>query len=76
MRTRILDIEPVAIALLDIDMTGELRFSGIDLDSGELVTVAIERLGLGPQQSDNAAAQQDGLVLLLSLHTVDGLRPR
>ena len=76
MRTRILDIEPVAIALLDIDMTGELRFSGIDLDSGELVTVSIERLGLGSQQSDNAAAQQDGLVLLLSLHTVDGLRPR
>lgn len=60
-------ITPVAIALDEISTTGDVSFSGIDLDSGARVTVSIKA-----DHADPAAKPSDltpTLVLVLSIET-------
>ena len=62
-------IEPVAIALESIDVEGDVRFTGLDLDSGSKVVVTIERSEKAAQLHGRT---QDvaGLVLVLTLGRV------
>ena len=51
MRSSCEPIPNVVLAVSDIEQDGEVRFSGIDLDSGEPTVVSISRDGR-PQRRD------------------------
>ncbi|WP_046652036.1 hypothetical protein [Brevundimonas diminuta] len=62
------DIAPVAIAIEAIHAgrrRGDLKITGIDLDSGDRMTVKVK--SHGPWSPRPAALCSDGLVLVLSL---------
>ncbi len=69
MRLPIPDLDPVAIALDRVESSGDLRFSGIDLESGARVSISIDRR---PQDAavDASTLDAHGLVLVLSLETL------
>jgi hypothetical protein len=69
MRIPIPEIEPVIIALESIDATGDVRFSGVDLESGARVVVSVDRR---PADHARAAAsyQASGLVLVLTIEAI------
>ena len=66
MRFDLTGLEPVAIALDRIEVEGDVRFTGLDLDNGKRVVITIEQsekaATLGGDTRDVA-----GLVLVLSL---------
>ena len=70
MRVPIPQIEPVAIALDEIQTTGDVRFTGIDLESGARVSVLIERTPSPRPKSDAATRPATGLVLVLTMETL------
>ena len=59
-------IDPVAIALDRIELRGDLRFSGLDLDSGQPVIVTVNR-NTEPAPPAAESADVSGLVLVLTL---------
>ncbi len=73
MHVPILAIEPVAIALDRIETTGDIRFSGVDLETGARVTVTILTASSEHPVSDGSTQDASGLVLVLSMET---LKPR
>ena len=74
MRLPIPQVEPVAIALDQIDTTGDVRFTGVDLETGARVTVMIERTPKDRTASGAASAKRSatGLVLVLTVETIAG----
>ena len=72
MKLPIPGVDPVAIALDEIQAGGDVRFSGIDLESGARVTVMIERAAPSDTPSEAPKPAAAGLVLMLTLHTVEG----
>ena len=72
MRFDMTGLAPVSIALDRIEVEGDVRFTGLDLDSGRRVTVTIERsektAGLAGDTRDVA-----GLVLVLTLGRTAGV---
>ncbi|MEO6377503.1 MAG: hypothetical protein ABIO37_05700 [Caulobacteraceae bacterium] len=72
MRVPIPQIEPVAIALDEIQTAGDVRFTGIDLESGARVSVLIERASATRPHSDAAIRPANGLVLVLTMETLAG----
>lgn len=71
MRTPIPNIDPVAIALDEVAVGPQLRFSGIDLETGHRVSVSIDRPGTRIDGHDVLHLQGRGLLLLLSVETID-----
>ncbi len=69
MRIPVPDIEPVAIALDQIEASGDVRFSGLDLESGARVTVLIERAAPNPND-ERPKREAQGLVLVLTMETI------
>jgi hypothetical protein len=61
-------LEPITIAVDDVEASGEdVRFAGIDLDSGQRLSVSITRDGHdGP-----SPALAPALLLLLTVQTCD-----
>jgi hypothetical protein len=72
MRVPIPQIDPVAIALDEIQTSGDVRFTGIDLDSGARVSVLIERSPSPRPNSDSVVRPANGLVLVLTMATLAG----
>ena len=70
MRIPIPEIEPVAIALDEIETTGDVRFSGVDLESGARVTVLIERKPNDRASDKTTGRDAAGLVLVLTMETI------
>lgn len=71
MRVPIPEVDPVAIALDEIDTTGDVRFSGVDLETGARVTVLIERAPQDPSAVvDISKRSAAGLVLVLTVETI------
>ena len=68
MKVPLPGIEPVAIALESIDATGDVRFSGIDLETGSRVVVSIDRTATDHVISDTH--QANGLVLVLTVEAM------
>ena len=69
MRVPIPEIDPVAIALDEIDASGDVRFSGVDLESGARVTVLIERKPADTSKRDTSH-DATGLVLVLTMEAL------
>lgn len=69
MRVPLPEIEPVAIALDQIQTSGDVKFSGIDLESGAKVTVLIERSDAAPAGPPKQRSAH-GLVLVLSIEAL------
>ena len=66
--TALIAVAPVAIAVESMKAgrrRRDLRVTGLDLDSGERVTVRVK--SLGPWTPQPAPTMSDGLVLVLSL---------
>ena len=63
MRIPLPEIEPVAIALDQLEASDRVRFSGIDLDNGARVTVTIDR-DADQSAADPGLQRTAGLVLL------------
>lgn len=66
-----LGIEPVAIALDQIELGASVRFAGIDLDTGLRIRVLVER----PPQAGHSeytpqTLQAHGLLLMLSVEQI------
>lgn len=74
MRLPIPGIDPVSLLLDEIETTGDLRFSGTDLESGARVTVVIERKPNDHAPAGSVATLTRGLVLVLTVETLDALQ--
>lgn len=70
MRVPIPEIDPVAIALDEIDASGDVRFSGIDLETGSRVTVSVQRQPTDRALSEESREPTTGLVLVLTMETL------
>ena len=66
-----LGLDPVAIALDRIEVQGDVRFSGLDLDSGGRVIVTIVREEASEPLAETTA-DAAGLVLVLTLGSPAG----
>jgi len=65
-------IEPVAIALDQIELGSDVRFAGIDLDTGLRIRVVIERTRrLGENRAALTTLQAHGLLLMLSVERIN-----
>jgi hypothetical protein len=64
------DLDPVAIALTQIEVGGTMRFSGTDLDSGAEMAVAIETSAQAKASDPSAIYEAHGLVLMLTIETI------
>ena len=60
------EIDPVAISIDRLESGSDIRFSGVDLDSGARVSVLIERLAVG-RTATGADLTGSGLVLVLRM---------
>ena len=66
MHIPIPEIDPVAISIDRLESGGDIRFSGVDLDSGARVSVLIERKAVD-HQATGADVSGSGLVLVLRM---------
>lgn len=66
MRIPIPEIDPVAISIDRLESGGDIRFSGVDLESGARVSVVIERKD-GEVAATGANLTGSGLVLVLRM---------
>ncbi|PTS89116.1 MULTISPECIES: hypothetical protein [unclassified Caulobacter] len=63
----IADIQPVAVALEDVQGVHDLRFNGIDLETGNRISILIERDIRDHAIATDRQFSATGLVLLLSI---------
>lgn len=73
MRVPLPDIEPVAMMIEEIETTGDLRFTGVDLGNGARVTVAIERTPSDRPAGADVCKPTQALILVLTMETLDSL---
>jgi hypothetical protein len=72
MKVPLPGIAPVEIALESIEAEGDLRFSGVDIESGARVTVMIARGDRRDPPFPEAETTLKGLVLVLTMQTIKG----
>lgn len=68
---------PIAIALDQIVIDGEIVLKGIDLDTGRQTVVSIDHPPLALSEHQSLTANQlaaEGLVLMISIHQVRAKR--
>jgi hypothetical protein len=70
MRRPIAAIEPVAVALDQIDAGPRTRFTGIDLETGARISVVVERSEPPSTPAENFICHAQGLLLVLSIETL------
>lgn len=71
MKTPIPGVDPVAIALDQIEAGEAVRLSGIDLETGCRVSVWIERTAADSNLTGPHQPAAVGLVLVLSIQTIE-----
>ena len=71
MSSPIPNIDPVAIALDEVAVGPQLKFSGIDLETGLRISVSVDRPGARIEGTDVLRFQGRGLLLLLSVESID-----
>jgi len=69
----IADIQPVAVALEDVQGVHDLRFNGIDLETGNRISILIERDIRDHAIATDHQFSATGLVLLLSIKRLTDL---
>lgn len=62
-----MDLDPVAIALTEIEGGSVIRFRGTDIESGATVSVLVETNGIAQTGTPGPIYEADGLVLLLTI---------
>lgn len=71
MKTPIPGVDPVAIALDQIEAGKAVRLSGIDLETGCRVNILIERTAADSNLAAPPQPAAAGLVLVLSIQTIE-----
>lgn len=69
MKSAIPGVEPVYIALDSIEAGAEVRFNGIDLETGSRVVVSIDRSQRQPTPY-HPTHEASGLVLVLTIESI------
>lgn len=62
-----MDLDPVAIALTEIEGGSTIRFTGRDIESGATVSILVETKGIAQAGTPGPIYDAGGLVLLLTI---------
>jgi len=61
------NLDPIAVALEEIQDDGSTTFAGIDLDSGKRVRIVVDRHSPSPSPLAQQSLAADGLILILTI---------